>query len=180
MNLLLRETDHRLVTLLRDVEPDPEIYVVTRVEWKHTDPRRPVLPQLPRLLSLLETLRGTEGVPTEIDLESTAGLVVYLRTGVRISDLPSSPKEAVSWLTSLVERTTAHLYTTMNDVEEYFWAAARRQGFSPEIVEKMALGVRHYDSPALREKFTRLMQSYFSIRFRLHRAEGCLRVEGAR
>ncbi len=177
-NLLLRQTDHRVVTLQRDTEPDPEIYVVTRVEWRDPSVHRPVLPQLPRLLSVLEALRGTQGVPTEIYLDSTEGLTVYLRTGVRLSELPASSRDAVALLTGVVHRTVSHLYSTVRDVEEYFWMAARRHGFSPEIVEKMALGVRHFDSPALRLRFSELMHSYFSIRFRIHRAEGCLRVEG--
>ncbi|MCK5389717.1 MAG: hypothetical protein KAJ36_04465, partial [Candidatus Thorarchaeota archaeon] len=76
VNLLLRETDHRITVLERTDGPDPEIYVVTRVNWRDPDINKPILSQLPRILSLLETLRGSKGVPREVYLESTEGIAV--------------------------------------------------------------------------------------------------------
>ncbi len=61
VNLLLRETSHRITVLERVDGPDPEIYVVTRVNWRDPDINKPILSQLPRILSLLETLRGNKG-----------------------------------------------------------------------------------------------------------------------
>jgi len=37
VNLLLRETSHRITVLERVDGPDPEIYVVTRVNWRDPD-----------------------------------------------------------------------------------------------------------------------------------------------
>jgi len=58
VNLLLRETSHRITVLERTDGPDPQIFVVTRVTWRDPDINKPVLSQLPRILSLLETLRS--------------------------------------------------------------------------------------------------------------------------
>ena len=88
VNLLLRETSHRITVLERTDGPDPQIYVVTRVNWRDADVTKPVLPQLPRILSLLETLRGSKGVPREVYLDSTEGIAVYLPSGMKVSELP--------------------------------------------------------------------------------------------
>ena len=47
VNLLLRETNHRITVLERGDGPDPQLYVVTRVSWRDSDATKPVLPQLP-------------------------------------------------------------------------------------------------------------------------------------
>ena len=76
VNLLMRNTNRR-VTVLQvggKVDPDPEVYVVIRVDWRDKDLNRPILPQLPRVLSMLETLRGSRGVPKEVYLDSTDGV----------------------------------------------------------------------------------------------------------
>ncbi len=177
VNLLMRETPHRVTVLQKAAGPDPELFVVTRVNWRDNDLERPFLSQLPRLLSLLETLRGTRGVPQEIYLDNNEGVAVYLPTAIRVSELPADSKASVRQLISLVEESVDHLYSTMREVEDWFWRAARRKGFSPEIVEKMARGERHYDSSGLMQRFNGLLRKYFSIRFRIHRSESCLHVE---
>ncbi|MFX0054590.1 MAG: hypothetical protein ACFFAD_06670 [Candidatus Hermodarchaeota archaeon] len=177
VNLLMRETSHRVTVLQKCAGPDPEIYVVTRVEWRSPDLSKPALPQLPRLLSLLETLRGTKGVPHEIHLDSTEGIAVYLPTGVRVSQVPSKPKEAVQSLTDLIESSVSHMYSTKREVEAWFWKIARQKGFSPEIVERMANKEIGYKSPSLMWQFHQLLQKYFSLRFRIHTSESCLHLE---
>ena len=177
VNLLLRESAHRITTLemkgYRD--PDPELYVVTRVDWR--DPTRPVLGQLPRVLSLLETLRGTRGVPREVYLDSTEGIAVYIPTSVRTSQIPSNPKVAVSFVTDLMERCLTFIMSTMKEVEDYFWAAAKKKGYSLEIVDKIARRDPAFYKPEHVQRFHELMGGYFSLRFRIHTAESCLRVE---
>jgi len=176
-NLLLRETSHRVATLQRSDGPDPELFVVSRIDWHGRDSKEPLLSQLPRLLSLLETLRGTRGVPSEIHLDSNDGIVAYLPTGINVSGLPKNSRDAVMFLMSLIEDTVAHILSTMKEVEDWFWVAARRKGFSPDIVKRMALEEEHYDSPAHIQRFNEVMESYFSIRFRIHRSESMLHVE---
>jgi hypothetical protein len=177
VNLLLRESPHRITVLEMQgyKEPDPELFVVTRVDWR--DPSKPVLGQLPRVLSLLETLRGTKSVPKEIYLDSTEGIAIYIPTGVRTSQIPSSPKIAVSFITDLMERSLNFILTTMKEVEDYFWRAAKKKGFSPEIVDKIANHDPDFYKPEHVKRFHDLMGNYFSMRFRIHTAESCLRVE---
>lgn len=178
VNLLLRETSHRLTYLDKCGGPDPELFVVTRVEWRDPDPELPILPQLPRVLSLLEALRGTQGVPHEVYLNSTEGIAVYLPTGMRLSEIGDGAKEAVRYLLGLIDSTVEHLYSTLREVETYFWKAAKQRGYSPRIVEKIARGDPYYDSLAHRRRFHEILRGYFSIRFRVHRSESCLHVEG--
>jgi hypothetical protein len=173
----MRETSHRVTVLEKCAGPDPEIFVVTRVDWRHPDLNKPALPQLPRILSLLETLRGTKGVPQEIHLESTEGIAVYLPTGIRVSELPDKPKEAVQFVTELIESSIGHTYSTMREVEAWFWKIARQKGFSPDIVERMANKEAGYNSPTVMWQFHQLLRKYFSLRFRIHRSESCLHVE---
>ncbi len=177
VNLMLRKTPHRVSVLERCDGPDPQLFVVTRVEWRDPDVKKPFLSQLPRILSLLETLRGSKGVPREVYLDSTEGVVVYLPSGLKVSELPHEPKNAVHLLMSIVETSLEHLYSTMGDVESWFWKAARQKGFSPEIVEKMGKKEAHYDSNDLMWRFQRLLQKYFSLRFTIQRSESCLRLE---
>ncbi len=177
VNLLLRETSHRITVLERCGGPDPEIYVVTRVNWRDPDINRPILSQLPRILSLLETLRGNKGVPREVYLESTEGIAVYLPTGMKVSELPNDPKQTVQLLMTIVEDSLEHLFSTMTEVEVWFWKAARQKGFSPEIVEKMGLKESHFDSSELMWRYQRILRKYFSLRFTIHKSEDLLRVE---
>jgi len=132
---------------------------------------------MPRILSLLETLRESKGVPHEIYLDSNDGIAVYLPTGTRISDLPRNSKEAIRILMALARDTVANVLSTMHEVENCFWMAARRKGFSPEIVERMALKEQHYDSPGILREFHGILRKYFSIRFHIQRSESCLYVE---
>ncbi len=178
VNLLLRETSHRITVLERVRGPDPELYVVTRVDWRDPDLEKPVLHQLPKILSLLETLRGTKGVPTEVKLDSTEGVAVYLPTGIRVSRLPQDPKNAVQELMSIIEESLSHLLSTMKEVELWFWKAARQRGFSPAIVERMARKETGFSSPELMMRFQQVLHKYFSLKFRVYRAEARLRVEG--
>ncbi|TFH07738.1 MAG: hypothetical protein E4H14_07830 [Candidatus Thorarchaeota archaeon] len=177
VNLLLRETNHRITVLERCDGPDPELYVVTRVNWRDKDVTKPVLPQLPRILSLLETLRGNKGVPREVYLDSTEGIAVYLPSGMKISELPSDAKKTVKLLMSIVEDSLEHLHSTMSEVESWFWKAARQKGFSPDIVEKMGNKDPHFSSTELMWRYQRILRKYFSLRFTIHRSEDILRVE---
>lgn len=177
VNLLLRESAHRITVLERARGPDPELYVVTRVDWRDPDLEKPILHQLPRILSLLETLRGTRGVPREVKLDSTEGVAVYLPTGVRVSELPKDPKTSVQELMTIIEDSLAHLLSTMREVEKWFWKAARKKGFSPIIVERMGRKEVGFNSPELMMRFQRLLHKYFSLKFRIYRAEARLRVE---
>ncbi|MGY5863160.1 MAG: hypothetical protein RTV41_01005 [Candidatus Thorarchaeota archaeon] len=177
VNLLLRETAHRITVLERARGPDPELYVVTRVDWRNPDLEKPMLPQLPRLLSLLETLRGTRGVPREIRLDSAEGVAVYLSTGIRVSKLPEDPKTAVKELMSIIEESLEHLLSTMKEVEKWFWKVSRQKGFSPKIVEMMAREETGYNSRELMMRFQRILHKFFSLKFRIYRAEAKLRVE---
>ncbi|MFW9835402.1 MAG: hypothetical protein ACFFEK_15485 [Candidatus Thorarchaeota archaeon] len=177
VNLLLRETAHRITVLQRAAGPDPELYVVTRVDWRNPDIDKPILPQLPKILSLLETLRGTKGVPREVKLDSTEGVAVYLPTGIRVSKLPQDPKKAVQELMTIIEESLKYLLSTMREVEKWFWKAARQRGFSPAIVERMARKEPGFSSPELMMRFQRVLHKYFSLKFRIYRAEARLRVE---
>ena len=177
VNLLMRDTSHRVTVLGKCAGTDPEIFVVTRADWRNADLKRPVLPQLPRLLSLLETLRGTKGVPHEIHLESREGIAIYLPTGVRVSQLPDKPKEAVQFLTGLIESSVSHMYSTRREVEAWFWKIARQKGFSPEIVERMANEEVGYSSSTVTWQFHQLLRKYFSLRFRIHTSESSLHLE---
>ena len=177
VNLLLRETDHRITVLERTDGPDPQIYVVTRVNWRDSDVMKPILPQLPRILSLLETLRGSKGVPREVYLDSTEGIAVYLPAGMKVSELPKDPKKTVRLLMNVVEESLEFLYSTMAEVETWFWKAARQKGFSPAIVEKMGNKDPHFSSNELMWRYQRLLRKYFSLKFTIHRSEDILRVE---
>ena len=177
VNLLLRESAHRITVLERARGPDPELYVVTRVDWRNPDLEKPMLPQLPKLLSLLETLRGSKGVPKEVKLDSAEGVAVYLATGIRVSELPKDPKTSVQELMSIIEDSLTHLLSTMREVEKWFWRAARQRGFSPDIVEKMARKEIGFNSPELMMRFQRMLHKYFSLKFRIFCAEARLRVE---
>ena len=177
VNLLLRETSHRITVLERVDGPDPEIYVVTRVNWRDPDINRPILSQLPRILSLLETLRGNQGVPREVYLDSTEGIAVYLPTSMKVSELPDDSKKTVQLLMTIIEDSLEHLFSTMTEVEVWFWKAARQKGFSPEIVEKMGNKEPHFDSTELMWRYQRILRKYFSLRFTIIRSEDILRVE---
>ncbi len=177
VNLLLRETSHRITVLERVDGPDPEIYVVTRVNWRDPDINKSILSQLPRILSLLETLRGNKGVPREVYLDSTEGIAVYLPTGMKVSGLPNDPKKTVQLLMTIIEDSLEHLFSTMTEVEVWFWKAARKKGFSPEIVEKMGNKEPHFDSKELMWRYQRILRKYFSLRFTIVRSEDLLRVE---
>ncbi|MHA1863836.1 MAG: hypothetical protein ACTSWA_08710 [Candidatus Thorarchaeota archaeon] len=177
VNLLLRETSHRITVLERTDGPDPQIYVVTRVTWRDPEISKPVLSQLPRILSLLETLRGNKGVPREVYLDSTEGIAVYLPSGMKVSELPDDPKKTVRLLMTIVEDSLEHLFSTMTEVEAWFWKVARKKGFSPEIVEKMGNKEPHFNSTELMWRYQRILRKYFSLRFTIHRSEDLLRVE---
>jgi hypothetical protein len=176
-NLLLRETYHRITILQKDKNKNPELYVVTRIEWRDRDTKKPLLSQYPRLLSLLETLRGTDGVPTEIYLDSTDGLVVFFPTEVRLSNLPQDSKKCITFLMVLVEYTVTDRLQTMIEVEKWFWRSARRMGFSPLIVERMARGETFYNSKTHLMRYNDLLHRYFSVRFIISRNEPLMRLE---
>ncbi len=136
-----------------------------------------MLPQLPKLLSILDTLRGNRGVPTEVYLDSSEGLAVYLPTGHLLSDIPAEPKNAVEFLKSALNDTKEHFFSTIYDVERHFWLEARTKGFNRDVVERIARRERGFDTASQRESFHELLRGYFSTRFRIHTSEWCLRVE---
>lgn len=176
-NLLQRNSPNRLAIVSTALpEMDPELYVVTKTEWKN--PQEPILLQLPRLLSNLEALRGTRGVPSEVYLDSNDGMALYLPTGIYISDIPMDPKNAVMFLQAIIEDTITFYRSTVEDVESHFWRFARREGFSKAIVEKISKKEDGFRSRATLSRFHSIMREYFSIKFRIHTSESCLRVEG--
>ena len=176
-NLLMRETPHRVTTIqLGYLEPDPELYVVTRVDWREAS--QPILSQLPRLLSYLEVLRGTRGVPVEVYLDSSEGMAIYIRMDKRISEIPDNPRDAVSFVRERIDSTLDFYHSTVEEVENQFWRIARKKGFSPAIVEKMAREEKGFSSKTPITGFHMLLRAYFSLRFRIHTSENCLRVEG--
>jgi hypothetical protein len=176
-NLLMRDTPHRVTTIEVDRhESDPELYLVTRVDWREST--QEILPKLPRLLSILEVLRGTEGVPTEVYLDGTEGLTIYINMNIRISHIPNTPSDAISFLSDMTETTLDFYNSTVDEVEQQFWRIARKKGFSPSLVTKMAKREEGFTSPTPIKGFHMLLRAYFSLRFRIHTSENCLRVEG--
>ncbi|MEM2143257.1 MAG: hypothetical protein QXQ81_08380, partial [Candidatus Thorarchaeota archaeon] len=81
------------------------------------------------------------------------------------------PTEAVSFLRGLLEDSVRDFLSTVDEVESYFWRAARQAGFSESIVERMARGEPGFDRADLVMQFERLLSRYFSVKFRVHRAE---------
>lgn len=176
-NLLMRDTPHRVTTIkLGYLEPDPELHVITRVDWR--DSSQPILSQLPQLLSILEVLRGTRGVPAEVYLDNTEGMVVYIPMDTRVSEIPSNPRDAVSFVRDKIDSTLDFFHSTVKEVKRQFWIIARKKGFSPVIVEKMAREEEGFRAKTPIAGFHMLLRAYFSLRFRIHTSENCLRVEG--
>lgn len=91
--------------------------------------------------------------------------------------LPEDPKTAVKDLMSIIEESLEHLLTTMKEVEKWFWKAARQKGFSPKIVERMAREESGFNSRELMMRFQRILHKFFSLKFRIYKAEAKLRVE---
>jgi len=176
VNLILRHTPNRLTVIqIAEQEPDPELFVITSVNWR--DIEKPILHQLPKILSLLETMRGTRGVPSKVHLDSAEGLQLYIPTSMRASAIPPLPRDAVRTLRTLVEHTCDFVFATANEVEETFWNIAMKRGFSPDIVERMAVNAKGFDSSANVQRFRDLLHRYFSIRFRIHTSESMLQLE---
>ncbi len=174
VNLINRKSEAKLtvVRMPGDVAGiDYEIHVTTRFGWRYEERNRPTLPRMPRLLSIVESLRGTRGVPYEIDLESLDGVAVYIPTNKGLSSIPLSPLEAVSYLNNLLDSTLSHFVATVEEVEGYFWRIAKQHNFSEAIVEKMARKEKGFDSHALLCRFEKLLRSFFSVKFRVHTAE---------
>ncbi len=177
VNLLLRETAHRITVVQIDakLEADPELFVVTRLDWRNSDFSVPILLQLPRVLSILETLRGMKAVPSQVYLDSAEGIAAYLPTMKRLSDIPEAGKAAVDFLLDLVESTVNYCVTTIKDVEQYFWRAARQRGFSPAIVESITRREQGFSEHE--EEFYSVLHRFFSIRFTIYTAESVIHVE---
>ncbi len=158
-------------------DPDPDIFVITRVDWRDVNPEYPILPRLPRLLSILETLNGTKDVPKEVYLDSLEGISVYLRSGTRMSDIPNDVMESISFLNDIIHETKTFFEETAREVEEFFWKVSRKKGFSRDIVDRIAQKEKGFDTEAIESQFYSVMRSYFSVRFRIHQSESCLRAE---
>ncbi len=179
VNLLLRKTTTQFKFVeLGEIDPDPMLFIVTRINWR--DIERPTLSQLPKVLSYLETMRGTKGVPDKVYLDSTEGLQMNIPSGTRASEIPSTSSEAVTYLKDLANDVIGFVMATSKEVEDTFWKIARKRGFSPEIVDKLERQVEGYDSAARisnLQRFNEIMERYFSIRFRIHTAEKMLHLE---
>ena len=174
INLVLRAKPYQIAVVKTEETQDHEIYAKTRIEWKEKS--KSLLSQLPTLLSYLEAGRATMSTPSEINLESDEGMVVYIPTGLRISSMPETPKHAVSFLTKIAQDALEHYYTTAKIVEQVFWKAAMQKFLSPDIVERIAREETGYGS-SHRRRFHELMRQYFSVKFTVHTAENVLRVE---
>jgi len=179
VNLLNRHTPIRIkVVQLGEVDPDPELFIVTRVDWR--DLERPLMAQLPKVLSYLETMRGTKGVPDKVYLDSAEGLQLYIPSGKRASEIPDTPRVAVKFLRDLAEDTIRFIEETSREVEDTFWRIAMKRGYNPDIIDKMETLANGYDSPgriANLLRFRELMEKFFSLRFRIHSAERMLHLE---
>jgi len=176
INLLLRKEPTRLTVIqLGQIDPNPELFVVTRVDWRK--PTLPLLVQLPTILSYLETMRGTRGVPERIHLEGGDGVELFIPTKIRAIQIPRMPREAYEFLSNLVNDTVSFIHNTAREVEETFWSIARKRGFSPEIVAKIEESTPGFSSPEYRDRFTTILEAYFSTRFRIHSAEAVIHVE---
>lgn len=179
VNLLLRKTTTQFKFVeLGEIDPDPMLYIVTRVDWR--DINRPTLSQLPRVLSYLETMRGTKGVPDKVYLDSTEGLQMNIPSGSRASEIPSNTREAVTYLKDLADDVIGFVMATSKEVEKAFWKIAMKRGFSPEIVDRLEGKEEGFDSAARitnLQRYTDIMERFFSIRFRIHSAEKMLHLE---
>ncbi len=177
-NLLLRNTNRRVTTVQvsKHVEADPEVYVITRVDWADKSNSKALFVRLPSLLSVLETLRGSRSVPERVDLES-ASLQIYIPTGLHLSELSGNRKRAVKHLIGLAKETVEIFTDTRDTVEEWFWKAARQRGFGPKIVERIAAREPGYYTPERAERFQNLLRRYFSVKFTIQHSQGCLRLE---
>jgi hypothetical protein len=180
-NLILKDTVHRVGILqgkYKPIEPNPEIYIVTRIEWRSHDTAEPIIPQLPRLLSFLETLRGTDSVPSEIHLDSTEGFSAYLPTGIRVSQLPDNDKECIRRLIELTEEKVTEIYSIADTVHTFFWKRAQNRNYGPDIIRNLASGKypeRHTQTHL--EWFREIMNEYFSIHFKIEENDTIVRVE---
>lgn len=176
VNLLLRKEPTKLTIIqLGQIDPNPELFVVTRVDWRKAN--LPLLAQLPTILSYLDTMRGTKGVPERIHLEGGDGVELFIPTKVRASQIPSGPREAYEFLSRLVKDTVLFIHRTASEVEETFWSIARKRGFSPEIVAKIEESAPGFSLPEYRYRFSKILETYFSTRFTIHTAEAVLHVE---
>ncbi len=166
-----------LIRLPGYVELDPEIYLITRVTWRSEDFESPILPYLPRLLAIIESARGSNAVPTEVNLESLEGVMVHIPTGVRLSDIPEDRGRSISFLVRLMQDTAQFFYETVDEVVAYFWKAARQRGFSRRIVERMGRKEQGFTSPFQLKQFEELLHAYFSVKFMVQKSESKLRWE---
>ncbi len=175
-NLLMRKENAQLTVVnIGPAEPNPELFVVTTITWRREGEGQ--MTNLPRLLSVLETMRGTRGVPNKVYLDTSDGVSLYIPTEKKTSDIPTEPKEAVKFLRDLCTNTLQFVEVTSKEVESTFWKIARKKGFSPEIVTRMEESVQGFDSPSNMYRYRRLMERFFSIRFRVQRAESVLHLE---
>lgn len=179
VNLLNRHTPVRIkVVQLGEVDPDPQLFVVTRVDWR--DLERPIMSQLPKVLAYLETMRGTRGVPDKVYLDSAEGLQLYIPSGKTASEIPNTPRVAVKFLRDLAEDTIRFIEETSKAVEDTFWRIAMKKGYSPEIIDNLETHANGFDSPARIAnllRFRELMEKFYSLRFRIHSAEMMLHLE---
>jgi hypothetical protein len=176
LNLQLRKKPYKISVVKVGEDPrDPPIYVIMQVLWR--DSNRGLLSQLPRVLSYLEVMRGTGGVPSKVSLEGTDGFQLYIRTDHYVSDIPPETRKAVQFLWDEIQYHVTFTNETSKEVEEVFWNIARKNGFSPAIVDKMEEQTKGFGSAANLERYQILLQRYFSLKFRIHTAESILHVE---
>ena len=187
VNFYMKDMPHRVDVLQRGLETiddDPCIYVVTKIKWRDMNEERPLLVQIPLLLSFLETLRGTNSVPTEIHLDTCDGFIAYLQTRKRISTLPKQLKECVKLLFSMTEYYVAKTYADAWDVYSWFWRATKRKGYNQRMISDYISQMQQStDAPHVRKaknhirRFNEIMNEYFSIRFKINRSDSMIMLE---
>lgn len=176
MNLIMRNTSTQItVVQMGEIDPDPELFIVTSVKWREKE--RGLYSQLPRILSYLEVMRGTRGVPDKVYLDSMDGIRLYIPSGKLASEIPREPTPAIGFLRELSNNIIDFTEDTAREVLEAFWRIAKKRGFNEDIVdalEKKELG--HGSSNSL-ERYAEIMQKFFSLSFRLCKAESTLHLE---
>lgn len=176
LNLVMRDEPYRITVITIDEDPhDPPLYIVSHVHWR--DEEKGLLCQLPKVLSYLEVMRGTRGVPTRVPLKGDGGLQLYIPTGTYVSEIPENDREAIKYLKALIRRHVDFTDETAEEVEDIFWNIAMKRGFNPDIVDKMENKTKGFESPTNLVRYQELLHRYFSIKFRIHTAESELQVE---
>jgi hypothetical protein len=187
VNFYMKDMSHRVDVLQRGLETidnDPFIYVVTKIKWRDINDERPLLVQIPLLLSFLETLRGTDSVPMEIHLGTCDGFIAYLQTRKRVSALPQKLKECVKLLFNMTEYYVTKTYADAWVVYSWFWRATKRKGYNQRMIaDYISQAQQSTEAPHVRKaknhvrRFKEIMNEYFSIRFKINSSDSMIMLE---